>query len=91
MTSDAGDYIGQGQTWTHGPTTDTLRAWGSPSLVRLYLTNAEGWWDGNFAAPPGQTLKAGSTYENAHRYPFNDNSPGPRRRRLRPRLQREHQ
>ncbi len=76
MTSDAGDYIGQGQTWTHGPTTDTLRAWGSPSLVRLYLTNAEGWWDGNFAAPPGQTLKAGTTYENAHRYPFNDNSPG---------------
>ena len=76
MTSDAGDYIGQGQSWTHGPTTDTLRAWGSPSLVRLYLTNAEGWWDGNFAAPPGQTLKAGTTYENAHRYPFNDNSPG---------------
>ena len=76
MTSDAGDYIGQGQSWSHGPQTDTLRVWGGPSLVRLYLTNAEGWWDGNFAAPPGQQLTAGTTYENAHRYPFNDNSPG---------------
>ena len=76
MTSDAGDYIGQGQTWTHGPQTDKLTAWGSPTLVRLYLTNAEGWWDGNFAAPPGQQLTQGTTYENAHRYPFNDNSPG---------------
>ena len=76
MTSDAGDYIGQGQSWTHGPTTDKLSAWGSPTLVRLYLTNSEGWWDGNFAAPPGQQLTQGVTYENAHRYPFNDNSPG---------------
>jgi hypothetical protein len=76
MTSDAGDYIGQGQSWTHGPSTDTLRAWGSPTLVRLYLTNAEGWWDMNVAAPPGGQLTGGTTYENAHRYPFNDGSPG---------------
>ena len=76
MLSDAGDYIGQGQSWSHGPQTDTLRVWGSPSLVRLYLTNAEGWWDANVAAPPGQRLTAGRTYENAHRYPFNDASPG---------------
>jgi len=76
MTSDAGDYIGQGQSWTHGPSTDTLRVWGSPTLVRLYLTNAEGWWDANVAAPPGAQLAAGATYENAHRFPFNDGSPG---------------
>jgi hypothetical protein len=76
MTSDPGDYIGQGQTWSHGPSTDTLRAWGSPTLVRLYLTNADGWWDMNVAAPPGGQLTSGTTYENAHRYPFNDGSPG---------------
>ena len=76
MISDAGDYIGQGQSWTHGPQTDTLSVEGSPTLVRLYLTNAEGWWDANVAAPPGQQLTAGTTYENAHRYPFNDGSPG---------------
>ena len=28
------------------------------------------------AAPPGGQLTAGTTYENAHRYPFNDASPG---------------
>jgi hypothetical protein len=76
MTSDPGDYIGQGRSWSHGPSTDTLRVWGEPAHVRLWLTNPEGWWDGNFAAPPGQQLRAGTTYENAHRYPFNDGSPG---------------
>jgi hypothetical protein len=76
MTSDQGDYIGQGRPWSHGPQTDTLRVWASRTLVRLYLTNADGWWDGNFAAPPGQQLQPGATYENAHRYPFNDGSPG---------------
>ena len=76
MTSDPGDYIGQGRSWTHGPATDTIRAWGQPSLVRLMLSNAEGWWDGEFAAPPGQVLAAGTTYANARRYPFNDAAPG---------------
>ena len=76
MTSDPGDYIGGGRAWSHGPATDTIRVWGERSLVRLYLTNAEGWWDGNFAAPPGQQLRAGATYTGARRYPFNDNAPG---------------
>ena len=59
------------------PRTDTLRVWGSPTLVRLMpRRNAEGWWDANAAAPPGEQLTAGTTYENAHRFPFNDSSPG---------------
>ena len=41
-------------------------------------TDAEfqgGWWTTDFAAPPGQDLAAGTTYQ-AQRYPFNDGSAG---------------
>ena len=41
-------------------------------------TNAEfqgGWWTTDFAAPPGQDLAAGTTYQ-AKRYPFNDGAAG---------------
>ena len=91
MTSDAGDYIGQGQSWTHGPSTDTLRVWGSPTLVRLYLTNAEGWWDGNVAAPPGAAADRRHHLRERAPLPVQRRLAGVRPRRLRPRLQREHQ
>ena len=41
-------------------------------------TDAEfegGWWNTEFAAPPGQDLAVG-TYRDARRYPFNDGAPG---------------
>jgi hypothetical protein len=79
MTSDPGDYIGQGRDWSHGPPADTLRVSAGRQLISFRMdTNAEfqgGWWTTDFAAPPGQNLAAGTTYQ-ARRYPFNDGSAG---------------
>ncbi len=79
MTSDPGDYIGQGRTWSHGPPADRLRVSADRRLITFSMdTDAEfqgGWWTTDFAAPPGQDLAVGTTYQ-AKRYPFNDGSAG---------------
>ncbi len=70
MTSDPGDYIGGGRSWSHGPPADTLQVWADRQHIRFWMhTDAEfegGWWDTEIAAPPGQNLAAG-TY-SAHRF-----------------------
>jgi hypothetical protein len=76
MTSDSGDYIGQGQSWSHGPP-ETISVTGTPELVSFRIDTADGlWWSGDFASGPGRTLVAGTTYAGATRYPFNDGTPG---------------
>lgn len=82
MTSDSGDYIGQGHPWSHGPPGDTLHAGGTRQHVGFSITTTDpdnggryGWWTTDFAAPPGQDLVAGTTYQ-ATRYPFNDGNAG---------------
>jgi len=79
MTSDPGDYIGRGKTWSHAPPQDSLSVSGNRQLITFSMnTNAEfqgGWWTTDFAAPPGQELTAGTTYQ-ATRYPFNDGGAG---------------
>jgi hypothetical protein len=79
MTSDSGDYIGAGRTWSHGPPNDSLSVSAGRQLITFSMnTNAEfqgGWWTTDFAAPPGQDLTAGTTYQ-AKRYPFNDGMAG---------------
>ena len=71
MTSDAGDYIGQGQSWSYSIPPDSL---GSQSLynngVEVVVNGANGdWWYLNFGAPFGAQLTPG-TYDNAARWPF---------------------
>ena len=79
MTSDPGDYIGQGRTWSHAPPADRITVSGTRQLISFRMdTDAEfsgGWWTTDFAAPPGQELAAGASYE-AKRYPFNDGMAG---------------
>jgi hypothetical protein len=79
MTSDPTDYIGQGRTWSHGPPADRVSASGTRQLVSFHIETADqtngGWWDTEFAAPPGGQLAAGASYE-ARRYPFNDGAAG---------------
>ena len=79
MTSDSGDYIGAGRTWSHGPPNDSLGVGANRQLITFTMnTDAEfqgGWWTTDFAAPPGQDLTAGTTYQ-AKRYPFNDGAAG---------------
>ena len=55
-----------GGTWSHGPPDDSRGASRQPAADHLHHdTDAEfqgGWWDTDFAAPPGQDLTAGTTY-----------------------------
>jgi hypothetical protein len=74
MTSDAGDYIGQGGTYSYATPANvffgTVRSWaGENNLVSVTMrTDAAStdYWILEFAAAPGETLTAG-TYSNAAR------------------------
>jgi hypothetical protein len=76
MSSEPGDYIGAGRSWSHGPP-ETIRVSGTRELVSFSIDTADGlWWSGDFASGPGRTLVSGTTYAGATRYPFNDGTPG---------------
>lgn len=79
MTSDPGDWIGAGRSWSHGPPADSLRVYADRRLIQFEVrTDAEfagGWWWTEFAAPPGQDFAVG-TYEAPHSYPFNEGAAG---------------
>jgi hypothetical protein len=72
MTSDAGDYIGQGQTYLYTPADGTFDAQvGDDNSVRFFFNTAtfSHWWGLEFAAANAAQLTLGS-YPNAVRYPF---------------------
>jgi hypothetical protein len=74
MTSDEGDYVGQGKTFdgVGGPIVAEARR---DERVTLGVLSG-GEWRANFAAPPGQELTEGVTYTGAKRWPFNESAPG---------------
>ena len=78
MTSDPGDYIGQGQDWSYATAAgDVISTSTNGNVVSIAVTGSNGdWWNLDFDAPNGQTLTAGTTYANATRYPFNGSGPG---------------
>ena len=65
MTSDPGDYVGQGKSYdgVGGPIVAEARR--GERLTLGVLSGGE--WRANFAAPPGQELTAGVTYTGARR------------------------
>ncbi|HKB04154.1 MAG TPA: Ig-like domain-containing protein [Gemmataceae bacterium] len=72
MTSDPGDYIGQGQTYNLTPQNGTLtisRNYDNGVSVSWTSTNQMQWWDWDFAAPDEGLLVPGM-YSNAMRFPF---------------------
>ncbi|MDX6484250.1 MAG: hypothetical protein QOE95_2021, partial [Gaiellaceae bacterium] len=77
MTSDVGDYIGQGQSYSYSTAAgDILTSTGSASVVEIGVNGYNGdWWTLDFAAPAGQALAVG-TYAAANRYPFQGAGPG---------------
>jgi hypothetical protein len=77
MTSDAGDYIGQGQSYSYSTAAgDILSSTGSASVVEIGVNGYNGdWWTLDLAAPAGQALAVG-TYAAATRYPFQGAGPG---------------
>ena len=72
FTSDPGDYIGQGRSWSFAGSTDEIHV----PATRDQVGFRTGGWVGEFAAPTGQVLEAGRTYDGARRWPFNDDAPG---------------
>jgi uncharacterized protein (TIGR03437 family) len=78
MTSDSGDYIGQGQTWSYSLTKgDQIGMGGGRSFAGFGVNGANGdWWSADFEPGAGDILVAGDTYPNATRYPFNGSGPG---------------
>jgi len=75
MTSDEGDYVGQGQTWSYDSSAgDVFGVTTTAGTVEGSVQAANGaWWHMRFAAPQGETLATG-TYDGATRYPFQDPS-----------------
>jgi hypothetical protein len=71
MTSEPGDYIGQGNTYTISTETHTFNANRNyDNGVSFYLTAAGAdFWHVDFAAPDEAELTAGS-YPGATRWPF---------------------
>jgi hypothetical protein len=84
FSGDSGDFISQGKSWSYSTSHgDVLDVSGSASGVHIGITGYNGdWWTLDIAAPsqpiPGQpaSLVPGTTYSNAHRYPFNGTGPG---------------
>src|SRR4051794_11207733 len=78
MTSDSGDYIGQGQEWSYSLTNgDRIGMSGGRSYAGFGVDGANGdWWSAEFVPPAGDILVAGETYASATRYPFNGSGAG---------------
>ncbi|MFL5884505.1 MAG: hypothetical protein ACJ77M_05495 [Thermoleophilaceae bacterium] len=76
MLSDSGDYIGAGQNWSYTPSNAVITLTGTRSHVTFGVSGDNGdWWTADFAAPSGDILAPGSTF-NATRYPFNNGGAG---------------
>jgi hypothetical protein len=70
LVSEPGDYIGQGGTYDFGPPADRIDASGTPHYLSFsVLPGGTGHdWAAGFYAPPGQTLRAGATYNDTAVY-----------------------
>ena len=73
MTSDPGDWVGAGQSYSYATPDTSFRLHGDSlyydgNLVRVALNGPGGdWWFLNFQAPTGQRLTPGSTFDGAIR------------------------
>lgn len=71
FSGSGGDYITQDRAWSYDTTDAVITATASADGNRLNLgINGDTWWYLDFAAPAGETLTAGVTYDGATRYPF---------------------
>jgi hypothetical protein len=74
--SDAGDFIGSGQSFEYTPATaafDIIAM--SASRFSISVSGDEG-WQADFEGPFGSRLEAGVTYAGLMRFPFHDPSKG---------------
>jgi hypothetical protein len=72
MTSDPGDYVGQGTSYSYSVPATSFSVQNGGNLVRVDTSGPGGpgdFWNLAFQAPAGQTLQVGTTYQ-AERWPF---------------------
>lgn len=66
MQSPAGDYIGEGKTYSESTPADAFVSRSDENTVTVGVTAADGnFWTLEFAAPLGKQLKVGTTYSGA--------------------------
>ncbi len=78
LRSQPGDYAGGGGSYDYTPADSEFSASGNPQVITLDRIRGTVGYTASvqFAAPPGQSLVDGQTYDGALRYPFNGTSPG---------------
>lgn len=78
FTGTGGDWVTGDQSYAYDPSNATITASASSDDNHVSVgINGNTWWYLDFAAPQGQALTAGTTYDNAMRYPFqNPTGPG---------------
>ena len=72
MTSDPGDFVGQGRSYSYSVPATAFSVQNGGNLVRVDTSGPGGpadFWNFAFQAPAGQQLQAGTTYQ-AQRWPF---------------------
>jgi hypothetical protein len=77
MSSDAGDWIGDGQSYSYTPANAVIHpTFGAREGVRFYVNPASGgYWEGNFSPAEGGVIAPGH-YAGATRDPFRGSAPG---------------
>lgn len=68
MSSETGDYVGQGQQYLITPSDGTFTAINGSNVVQMVIHNGDN-WETDFAGPGTTRLLAGE-YPNAQMYPF---------------------
>lgn len=76
LTSDSGDYIGQGKTYTYTEPSATLTFAGSGAHVSLRASTSTDDWFGDFDGMTGLAELEPGYYPNLQRWPFNNPARG---------------
>lgn len=83
MTSQTGDYIGQGQNYSYSLSDSSFTATVNYSDITRGVqvrvennSSSSDYWTLSFDAPENDLLQEGQHYDNAIRFPFNDDSAG---------------
>lgn len=75
LQSEAGDYIGQGNTYTYEPTNATLSVTANAGLLSVGV-NGSKWWSGSFQAMNSVATLQPGYYGDLQRYPFHNPAKG---------------
>jgi hypothetical protein len=76
MSSDSGDFVGQGLQYSFDPTDGNIEAVGTRQSFSFSINAGQEWWSGDFAPSQGDIFAPNSTWTGAQRTPFRGASAG---------------